>query len=40
MRIEVLYFDGCPSHQALMPRLREFMQAEALGVPDRGAGAA
>ena len=23
MRIEVLYFDGCPNHEALLPRLRE-----------------
>jgi hypothetical protein len=25
MRVEVLYFDGCPSHEALMPRLRELL---------------
>lgn len=25
MKLEVLYFDGCPSHEALMPRLRELM---------------
>lgn len=23
MRVEVLYFDGCPHHEALLPRLRE-----------------
>ena len=23
MTVEVLYFDGCPSHEALMPRLRK-----------------
>lgn len=23
MKIEILYFDGCPSHDALLPRLRE-----------------
>jgi hypothetical protein len=23
VRIEVLYFDGCPNHEALVPRLRE-----------------
>lgn len=23
MRVEVLYFDGCPSYQRLLPRLRE-----------------
>jgi hypothetical protein len=25
MRIEVLYFDGCPNHEALLPRLREIL---------------
>lgn len=25
MKLEVLYFDGCPSHETLMPRLRELM---------------
>ncbi len=25
VRIEVLYFDGCPNHEALLPRLRELM---------------
>ena len=25
MKIEVLYFDGCPSHERLMPRLRELL---------------
>ena len=25
MRIEVLYFDGCPGHEALLPRLREIL---------------
>ena len=25
MTIEVLYFDGCPSHEALLPRLRELL---------------
>ncbi len=33
MRIEVLYFDGCPSHEALLPRLRELMEQTALEVP-------
>jgi hypothetical protein len=23
VRIELLYFDGCPNHEALLPRLRE-----------------
>ena len=25
MKIEVLYFDGCPSHERLMPRLRDIL---------------
>jgi hypothetical protein len=25
VRIEVLYFDGCPNHEALLPRLREIL---------------
>lgn len=25
MNIQVLYFDGCPSHAALLPRLREIV---------------
>jgi hypothetical protein len=25
VRIEVLYFDGCPNHEALLPRLREIV---------------
>ena len=25
MRIEVLYFDGCPNHDALLPRLHEIL---------------
>lgn len=25
MTIEVLYFDGCPNHEALLPRLRELL---------------
>ena len=25
MKIEVLYFDGCPSHERLMPRLRDLL---------------
>jgi hypothetical protein len=23
MRVEILYFDGCPNHEALLPHLRE-----------------
>jgi hypothetical protein len=26
MRIEVLYFDGCPNHEALLPHLAELLQ--------------
>jgi hypothetical protein len=29
MRIELLYFDGCPNHEALLPRLRELLAGEA-----------
>ena len=25
MRIELLYFDGCPNHEALLPRLRAIL---------------
>jgi hypothetical protein len=25
MKIEVLYFDGCPNHEALLPRVREIL---------------
>ena len=25
MRIELLYFDGCPSYERLLPRLRELV---------------
>lgn len=27
MKIEVLFFDGCPSHEALLPRLRGLLNA-------------
>lgn len=27
MKVEVLYFDGCPNHEALLPRLRELLQS-------------
>lgn len=27
MRVEVLYFDGCPNHEALLPHLRELLVA-------------
>lgn len=33
MKIEVLYFDGCPSHEALLPRLRELMAGMGVDAP-------
>ena len=33
VKVEVLYFDGCPSHEALMPRLRELMAEVAVDAP-------
>ena len=27
MRVEVLFFDGCPNHEALIPHLRELLNA-------------
>lgn len=33
MKVEVLYFDGCPSHEALMLRLRELMRDAAIVAP-------
>jgi hypothetical protein len=30
VRIEVLYFDGCPSHEALLPRLRGLLAREGI----------
>ena len=27
MKVELLYFDGCPGHEALVPRLRELLSA-------------
>jgi len=33
MKVELLYFDGCPGHEALLPRLRELV-AEAGHPPD------
>lgn len=27
-RVELLYFDGCPNHDALLPRLRELLARE------------
>ena len=31
--IEVLFFDGCPSHEALLPRLRELMVEAGVDAP-------
>ncbi len=33
MRVELLYFDGCPSYEALLPKLRELL--ERAGVEDK-----
>ena len=30
MRIELLYFDGCPSYEALLPRLRSLLKREGI----------
>ena len=27
MKVEVLYFDGCPNHEALLPHLRELVNS-------------
>lgn len=44
MTVEVLYFDGCPNHEALLPRLRELLdeaqlpaEIELRRVPDEAA---
>jgi hypothetical protein len=44
MKIEVLYFDGCPNHEQLLPRLRELLAraevssaVELVKVPDDNA---
>jgi hypothetical protein len=31
MRVELLYFDGCPSYERLLPRLRELVAAAGSG---------
>jgi hypothetical protein len=31
MKIELLYFDGCPTYAELLPRLRELMASEGIG---------
>lgn len=30
MRIELLYFEGCPSHQTLLPQLQALLKREAI----------
>jgi hypothetical protein len=30
VRVEVLYFDGCPNHETLLPRLRELLASEGI----------
>ena len=32
MRVELLYFDGCPSYERLLPRLRDLVAASNAGV--------
>ena len=27
MKVEVVYFEGCPNHEALLPRLRELLNS-------------
>jgi hypothetical protein len=31
MKVEVLYFDGCPNHEALLPHLRELLESSGTG---------
>lgn len=33
MKIEVLYFDGCPNHEALLPQLRQLLDDEGIASP-------
>jgi hypothetical protein len=33
MKIELLYFDGCPSHEAFLPRLQELLAQAGVDVP-------
>lgn len=33
MMIELLYFDGCPSHEAFLPRLRELLTQAGVDAP-------
>ncbi len=36
MRIDVLYFEGCPSYEALMPRLYKLLEESGFGKEDIG----
>ena len=31
MKVELLYFDGCPSYEILLPKLRELLDREGVG---------
>lgn len=31
MKVELLYFEGCPSYEALLPELRDMIAREAIG---------
>jgi hypothetical protein len=33
MKVELLYFDGCPNHDALVPHLRRLLDAHRPGTP-------
>jgi hypothetical protein len=33
MKVELLYFDGCPSHEAFLPRLQELLERAGIDVP-------
>ena len=33
MTIELLYFDGCPSHEAFLPRLRDLLDQTCVDAP-------
>ncbi len=32
-RVELLYFDGCPNHEALLPHLRALLDAHGIDAP-------
>ncbi|MGE0065792.1 MAG: hypothetical protein AB7T48_00400 [Solirubrobacterales bacterium] len=31
MKVEILYFEGCPSYEALLPELRDLLAGEGIG---------